>query len=272
MNIEQTANVTTGSNYAKDWSDALPIRPEFDSGPFFHKPELRVARNVLTKTHCSGYCDDCPPLAYVSTDADFEQGCLRVELPNRGGDVHYDSSIPVKIVHLFRSPFDNIVARMHLAVKKREKMGWSADQLATFENTKEGLEAWCEYLDQKYAEEESTFFPESVTRYFQELPCHSDWYRYVMWHNHAFNLTKKLNIPIHYVYYEDYTHRYDETLEALLDFLEVSSRQPPIDFYVGKSYESFYDVSHAQKATAMARALGSSETWSHLQHYFEPFM
>jgi Sulfotransferase domain len=274
MNIEQMANVTTGSNYAKDWSVAPLVDSNSTQGPFLHKPELSVPRNVLTKTHCYGYCDDCPPRVYVaSTERKFEDGCLRSELPNHGGDGMYKASIPQKAVHLFRNPFDNIVARMHLAVKKREKMGWSPEQLASFGNSKEGLDAWCEYLDDKYAHAEADYFPLSLRKqYLDSLPCHADWYRYVMWHNHAFALSKKLKIPVHTLYYEDYTLRFDETVADLLHFLELSPRQPPVEFYVGKSYEHFFEASHARKAAALVQGLGSKETWEHTRHYFEPYL
>lgn len=265
------ANVTTGSNYAKDWPIAVPIRPELANGPFLQKPEMRVPHYVLTKTHCYGYCADCYPKGYEATDKVFEQGCLRSEMPGQG-DVHYASSVPVKAVHLFRNPFDNIVARMHLAVKRREKLGRTSEHLPALENSKEGLDAWCLYLDTKYTRDEGDYFSDEVKAYFDGLPCHAEWYRYVQWHNHAFALTEKLDIPVHNLFYEDYTNRYDETVADLLDFLETSPRRPPIDFYVGKTYEVFFEEKHARKAAALVRALGSTETWGHTRHYFERYI
>jgi Sulfotransferase domain len=271
--LEQIANVTSATNYVRDWSVATPVRPEYTNGPFLHKPELRIPNYILTKTHCYGYCDDCSPRVYVAATPEvFAAGCLRSELPNHGGDAQYDASIPTKAVHLFRSPFDNIVARMHLAVKKREKAGWTPAQLAAFGSTKDGLDAWCQYLDTKYATAEAKYFNASVREQWKDLQCHADWYRYVQWHNHAFALVQTLNISVHYLYYEDYTNRYDEVVSDLLEFLELAPRQPPIDFYVGKSYEHFFDAAQARLAAALVRTLGSTETWQHTRHYFAKYL
>ena len=109
-NVEISSNTTTASNYAKDWHIAIPVRPELIHGPFLEHPDKPVPPYVLTKSHCTGYCTDCAPRKYVASLESFESGCLRVERPDsgRGGETHYDSSVPAKVVHLIRSPFDNV--------------------------------------------------------------------------------------------------------------------------------------------------------------------
>ena len=66
----------------------------------------------------------------------FEQGCVRAEKTNHTGSVRYENTVPVKAVHLYRSPFDNIVARMHLAVHRRQRQG---NDVSLFTNSREGL-------------------------------------------------------------------------------------------------------------------------------------
>jgi Sulfotransferase domain len=270
MNLEVTCNVTTASNYAKGWEMVLPIQPELVNGPFLHDPEIRVPHYVLTKTHCYGYCDDCPPSEYnITNNQLFEQGCLRTEMPNRTLPIRYDRTVPVKAVHLYRNPFDNIVARMHLAVHKRERQGVD---VSLFENSRDGFQKWCAFLDAKYQRAEDEFFSSDVLKLFHGLPCHSDWYRYVQWHNHAYILTEQLNLPVHDLFYEDYTHAYAATVQNLWKFLEVEPRSAPIEFYVGKSYESFFDTDHARKAAMLVQALSLPPVWLGLKRYFERYM
>jgi hypothetical protein len=267
--------VTTGSNYAKDWMYAFPIRPELTDGPFLHKLYLRVPHYVLTKTHCSGYCDDCSPASYIVTDKDFEQGCLRAEspTPNHGYvSTHYDSSVPVKAVHIIRNPFDNIVARMHLAVKRRERIGWAPEQVAAFESSKDGLDAWCLYVDGKFAHDDYDYFSDDIKAHFDGLPCYADWYRYVQWHNRAAALTEKLGIPVHYLFYENYTTAFNKTVAGLLDFLDESARQPPSEFIPGKTYEGFFEDDHARKAAKFVQAVASPTTWEQVKHYFDRYL
>jgi hypothetical protein len=262
--------VTTASNYAKDWEMIVPVRPELVNGPFIHNTELRTPHYVLTKTHCFGYCDDCGPRIYNITDNEmFEQGCVRAEMTNHTGSIRYDSTVPVKAVHLYRSPFDNIVARMHLAIHKRQRQG---NDISLFTNSREGLSAWCRYLDDKYSAEEEKFFSPTMLQLFQPVPCHADWYRYAQWHNHAYIMTEKLNLTVYDLFYEDYTHDYDRTLSTLFEFLNVTSKRSSIDFYVGKSYESFFDVDHARNAAILVRAISIPPVWLRLRHYFDDYM
>ena len=269
-NLEVTCNVTTGSNYAKDWEVIVPVRPELVNGPFIHNTELRVPHFVLTKTHCYGYCDDCGPRLYnITNNVLFEQGCVRAEKTNHTGSIRYESTVPVKAVHLYRSPFDNIVARMHLAVHRRQRQG---NDVSLFTNSREGLTAWCRFLDDTYSTAEEDFFSPTLLQLFRHVPCHADWYRYTQWHNHAYIMTERLNLTVYDLFYEDYTHDYDRTVSTLFQFLNVTPKQASIDFYVGKSYESFFGEAHARNAAILVHALSIPPVWLRLRHYFEDYM
>ena len=90
-----------------------------------------------------------------STD-DFLNGCLTGErLVNQTRTrFTYNASLVSRAVHLFRDPFDNLVARMHLAVDRRRKqLGWSEDSLANFTNNRNGLLAWCNFVDTNHRSE-----------------------------------------------------------------------------------------------------------------------
>jgi hypothetical protein len=52
---------------------------------------------------------------------------------------------------------------------------------------------------------------------YQSVPCHAEWFRYIQWHNMAYATTKELlHLPVHYLYYDDYTKDFNKTVQALL--------------------------------------------------------
>lgn len=58
---------------------------------------------------------------------------------------------------------------------------------------------------------------------FAGVPCHAEFYRYVEWHNNAFIVTPD-NIPSMIFYYEDYSTRFDDLTEDLLEFIELEQK------------------------------------------------
>jgi hypothetical protein len=217
-NTESMSNKSTASNYAGGWDAVVPVRKDLVNGPFLHEPNLEIPSNVLTKTHCTGYCFDCPPAAYVETVDSFEKGCATgmKDIDGESAQVSYSSALPRKVVHLFRNPFDNLVARFRFGVKKRRNAGQPEDELIQFQSSKEGMQAWCNTFDQKYAQIEldSPLLDQTLFRRFQSLPCRAEWFRYVQWHNSAFEMTKRRRLPVHVLYYENYTLDYDGTVPS----------------------------------------------------------
>lgn len=268
-NTEKMSNASTASNYAKDWDPVVAVREELTNGPFLHKPFGNVPKYVLTKTHCSGYCDECGLDRSVQTVDDFEKGCTLGHTP--GGVVTYATTVPEKAVHLIRNPFDNIVARMHLAVKQRKReRGWSAEQAAAFKS-KEGFQSWCTFVDEKFdnADKDSPLIDRRVRKLLNDVPCRGDWFRYVQWHNLAIETTKRLNLPVHILYYESYTVEYDETVDRLFEFLELPKVNEPHKFVPGKTYSDYFDVKQTRAAKRLVRALATPDCWALLRPYFE---
>jgi aspartate/tyrosine/aromatic aminotransferase len=107
---------------------------------------------------------------------------------------------------------------------------------------------------------------------FRELPCHADWYRYVQWHNYAHLLTEQLHLPTLDLFYEDYTHAYDATVQDLWIFLDLEPRGPPVEFFVGKSYEKFFDAAHTRNAAVLVQALSLPPVWQRLKRYLEEYL
>lgn len=298
-NTERVTNYSTASNYAGDWQDYVPpaaaaaassnghIHHGHDhhqhlsyDGPFVHRPALGLPpTSLLTKTHCGGYCDDCRPVGYVVESAKaFREACCRGELllpngNNRTISTEYSPHVVRKAVHLIRSPYNNLIARLHLAVKRRKRLGMLDNEtLAQFSHSREGYLAWCKYVDTKHATilEKTKLISRETKALMKELPCQGDWFRYVQWHNRAIEVTQQLQIPVHYLYYEDYSSHYNETLHGLLDFLELlPAVNEPLAFVRGKTYLDLYSAQEIQAASRFVRAMATPDCWNVLKRYFD---
>ena len=275
MNTQRSTNTTTATNYGGDFEPCVPVHPEFKDGPFLHKPMMKLPpKYILTKTHCGGYCMDCSPQGYIHTTDSFDESCRTGQRNDNGTKttVTYSSSIPKKAIHLIRNPFDNLVGRMHLAAKvKSKRPNESKELISKLTSDQQGLSNWCAYLDSKYKEKEIKSGNEYLQKY-QEVPCHAEWFRYIQWHNRAIEVTQRLELPVYYLYYDNYTLNYEDTVNEVFDFLEVKRVQTPVEFRTGKTYDSFFSPEHAEGAARMAKDMATPEAWRLLKHFFAKWL
>lgn len=129
--IRHISETRTASNYGNENKKAVgPSRPVFldqPAGPFWLDPDMHPeytlpTEYVLTKTHCRGRCEQCPPTKYVESTSSFRRGCLSgkgVVLVNGTETWDYGFTYPAdkvaKAVHLIRDPFDNVVSRFNVS-------------------------------------------------------------------------------------------------------------------------------------------------------------
>jgi hypothetical protein len=259
--------------------EPLRIRPDVDYSPFMLKPDRTVPNLVLTKTHCTGYCDDCRSLL-VGLD-EFVTGCSETRVNSVAKRQPYSAAVVVaKAVHLFRDPFDNLVSRKHLGVQIRQRRNsseWATGSVVA-SDTPEGLLAWCRFIDESVIDLATGWsrLPSDFQKLFRSLPCASDLFRYVQWHNRAIETTRWLQLPVHYMHYEDYSEAYEETVMGLLDFLELNMTRSGFAVAMpfearNKSYRNLFRHGNFSM-TAMAaflRRLATNETWQHLRRYVD---
>lgn len=276
--IWNATNTTTASNYGLESTDmtGIPVHDSSPNGPFLVNPTFPIPKKyILTKTHCGGRCTECSPSTYTETVHSFERMC-RFGSKLVDGDkvqVVYNDDIE-RAIHLIRSPFDNLVARLHLERKQWKKSGGKQELLDHFSDDKQGLSQWCRFLDKLHAKDElkSHFFDPELLEEEQQVPCHAEFYRYIQWHNLAFEVTRQKRLPTYVLYYENYTESFDKTVDELLGFLEVLQVAPAPDFYPGKQYSNYFEQDQCQAIAHLAKDLASPETWDAIRHYFEPWM
>ena len=270
-NTLMSSQRNVASNYGKEVKVGIvrSLYPTVPS-PYLLHDKYATPDLVLTKTHCVGYGEKQAPVLDVDQ---FEYGCRAYSYNHSGVRdwQHYSNNLVRKAIHLVRNPFDNLVARKHLGLSRRRNVTtWVNNYGEAFRETSEGMVTWCWYTDDLMAGEMETIMAQLglAPNLWQDLPCHTEWYRWVQWHNLAIEMVRRMDIPVHTVYYEDYAHNFKPTVRGILHFLELKQEAPLVEFEVGKSYDFLYDDHTAYQAAAFVRAVASPECWGRIRHYF----
>lgn len=276
--IGNVTNTTTATNYGLESTDqtGIPVHESSPNGPFLAMPQLPMPDTyILTKTHCGGRCTECSPDTYTETVHSFERMCrFGSKLVNGTKEqLVYNDNVS-RAIHMVRSPFDNLVARYHLERRAWSKVEKYQDILDILTDSKEGLAQWCRYLDNLRVKDElnSHFLDPELLDEEERVPCHAEIYRYIQWHNLAFEVSRRKRLPTYMLYYENYTTSYNQTVKEILDFLHLSAVAPAPEFYAGKQYSDYFEDEQSQAITYLAKELASPETWEVLRHYFEPWI
>jgi len=212
---------------------------------------------IFTKTHCGGYCSfDCPPTEYVLSRERFQYECQSGCYAQKRNEpsVHYRTSLVGKAVHLIRDPFDNIVSRFNCQKKNHEK------KYAKYPKSAEGFQAWCSVQDEQF-EEERALFGEAISAASKGVPCRADFFKYIQWHNHAFETRRSINLNTHVMFYEDYDDDFDSTLAKVLQFLELPHENREVGIFHRSNYSNFYSKEQYLATEAFMKELASEDTW-----------
>jgi len=214
---------TLGSSNKSNVS--VPLLPGLVNGPFKLIPDLPVTSRgyILTKTHCGGYClSDCPPNWYRISGPTFLSSCAfgrkKESINGESVAVRYNPRRVGRSIHLIHDPFDNIVSRFHYEVQMNEN---KPD--FPFSYTIEGFRAWCDATDKRWKNYEKNIW--NLEYYYASIgvPCHKEIYQFVMWHNNVFEVLRAMNIPHLIVYYEDFRNNLPDTVDKIMNFLELPS-------------------------------------------------
>ena len=160
--VQVTSGRSVASNYGHEMIneegnvekrlDSIPVFDGSWSGPFRTANHLSLPESgyTLTKTHCGGYCfSDCPPTWYRLSPLKFLQECrlgMRhdavSDYVSRETWVQYDYLLVKRVVHLLRSPFENIVSRFFHEIKIHTSRK-DNNFLKKYPKSPVGFKAWC---------------------------------------------------------------------------------------------------------------------------------
>lgn len=282
-NVRRVSNVSTASNYCEHGREKNPVLPKsFNiSGPYIipgSYPHELPSHYILTKTHCF-HCIQCHPYEYLISVDKFQDRCMRTcsqtfkKTPNGFVEVkmydRYPISIVGKFVHLVRNPFDNIVSRFRLHKKQllRERSHDRLEGKYSFNVTE--FHAYCRGQDAMFdREERRTWKRSELMKNAKKIPCHADWFRWITWHNHAFEMSSahRETIETLVLHYDDYRMDYNGTVRNLLNFLSVKWIQPSIEFR-WSNYSEFYNEDQRRAAINFVRLIASNDTIKELRRY-----
>jgi hypothetical protein len=176
-------------------------------------------------------------------------------------------SLVQKAVHLFRHPLDHIVARFHLAYNTKADMGDEAF-LSEFPKNKTGFHRWCARNEENKDLLTSRLVDAALRRALHRIPCFSEFFRYVQWHNLAFQVTRdELRIPVLVLHYEEYATNFTAVRDRLLDFLEFPHLGEGIEFLSGRTYQSYFSLQQQEEIQAFLIEFASADTWEYLKGY-----
>lgn len=276
--IRHVTGMSTATNYGDEYSDneglSVPLIANATIGPYLIDPHKyghpKGQMYILTKTHCGGRCATCAPRDYVETPTSFLYKCLNSKGVVRGkGDVPVtkEGAYPLddikRIIHLIRNPFDNVVSRFHLELKRNRE--------DVFPVSKNGFRDFCKAMDKKWNdnERESTWWDEDLRDIIKDVPCHADFYRYASWHNLAFAITSDLALPTLVLHYEKFESNFNETKNAVMEFLHVKQNGDDFSFIAGKTYVDYFTLKERRAMKKAMQVMAFKTTWSSIEHYFE---
>ncbi|CAB9499905.1 expressed unknown protein [Seminavis robusta] len=286
--VKHLTRTKTASNYGEQNLDlqgsSVPVYHDGNKkqkdrnwqGPFYVDPTQSKGYEtphayVLTKTHCGGYTTNTSPERYVEATHSFRRRCLSTRYVKNGTlyKGEYDAALVHKAIHLFRNPFDNVVSRFNFEHKRLEKKkGYTNGST----KSREGFRAFCQQMDTTWKESErnSIVYEDSILAKMESVPCHSDFFRYVEWHNLAFVTTQDLGIETMILHYEDYgASTFETTKNKLLEFLELEERGVSSPFKDGKVYsKEYFTKKEREVVKEVLQQLALKTTWGYLERYF----
>mmetsp|Transcript_40650 Transcript_40650/g.49474 ORF Transcript_40650/g.49474 Transcript_40650/m.49474 type:complete len:418 (+) Transcript_40650:42-1295(+) len=288
--IHQMTSLATGTNYGQaimrknSWYISynvvsIPIFEGYTNGPFAFSYDFPIPPNgyVLTRTHCGGHCLACMPKSYVKNGEEFHYECYTGQRYDGENIIptQYVPEIVDKYMHLIRDPLTTVASRFEQGRKEADEMEYPSGAA--------GVHKWCHDHDDAYhngerLEREKDWYitGEEMEDLARKVPCHTDFFRVVQWHNNAFAVSgrelKRKSVKT--FFYEDIQANADKFMIDLLAWLELTPLHKhaiPIDDKVSftvydRSYYSPQDIENIKK---YVQKLASPRTWSVFQkRYF----
>ena len=249
---------------------------------------------IFTKTHCGSRCAFCPPKKYLETWRSFLKMCLTgsrsvpyasdsaneqkinpklIHGKNLKLPTIYHPSIVKKAVHLIRNPFDNLVSRFHHELKEHAKKK-DARWMSRYENSISGFRTWCAdqdatfYKDEHKEDWEEWGYDDDIMRYFEGVPCHADFFRYAQWHSLANRVVQKMDIPVLYIYYDEYLTDLEGSTKDILEFLNLPHIGDLPTFDSNKDYSGYFTQEERAVASELMRRVANEDGRRLLERYW----
>ena len=295
--IQKASGFNTASNHGKHLVNrmgeyivenraSVPIYSDRPSGPFLYSYDYPMPRSpeqpyIVTNTYCGDHCIDCIVEEYLLKPDDFWMSCAKtIEYTGAEGGVtaaeskygyaQYDHMLVKKIIHLVRNPFDNIINRFHREYNFHATNN-DFEFTKDFPMSKRGFYNWCSYLAEKYQDRDQRFFVQNygfeAWTLASQVPCYSEFFKYIQFHNHAGYTKRSMNVPSFEVHFENLLHRMEPSIQSMLTFAGLEFKEIPKRFF----YQKFdYFISRdLQNAKLLMKILATEDTHKLLKMYLK---
>ena len=251
-----------------------PVYAEQRHGPFYLNEEMQRDHNglVVTKTHCGLYNFDDEKDRNVRDFDNFFTLCASDQEDGATPLAHIEKV--KKAIHLVRDPFDNAVSRIH----HEQKVGRlhnvadaSGGTLGT--NEMNLIRGQC-FIHNDLPNNVATlgsFLTPHQFKMIEDVPCRTDFVKYVLWHNKAFEATDHdlTGAETMLIHYDSYQSDFEGTVTSLISFLEMQEEYIPPLFSAGKVYGSYFTKDERSNVKKVFKELASESTWKALRRYFD---
>jgi len=230
--VEEASGILSRNVY-----DSTPLFLNRMNGPFLftkHLP-LPVKTFIPTLSYCGGYCAHCYPGKYVMSRDIFITKCASGTkfTPSKYNDgengygytkeVHYDGAMVKKAGVVVRNPIHVISTRF---IYYSNVYAGELDWTQRYEQSRSGFLTYCEESKVKFGDEESMHWPTGYREAGIEIPCYSEVYKIVQWHNLVCETIDYMKLPQKLIYYEDFFTNYEESARGLLQFYGMAHVVP----------------------------------------------
>ena len=189
----------------------------------------------------------------------------------------YGINLVRRAVHIVRNPLDVLVERFHherSEVIQGDDLAKSKKWLKKHPPSVIGFHRWCNNIDlenrkQRWLQSNIIKDVDAKSLLVNTL-CSTELFRYVQWHNNAFQITDGYMMPTLVVHFEDFEDRYDSVVKDFLSFLKLSTIKevnPSKEF--GKSKNNYFTTIQKRNVAKVVERLSTTETWNHLVRYFK---
>jgi len=244
------------------------------------------SKYILTKTHCEGYCYGCLTRRWYQLDLDaFYDGCrsndreadvpnhLKLEnnsttnfnLQNNAKQKYHSTEIVKKMIEVYRDPIDNAVSNFNL----QHNDDMTSEEKKLYPKNRGGFRRFCNEKDAKYMNKNKQKFSTEDWNIFREIPCANSFYRYLQWHSNAIKLSRRMDLPVLRLFYEDYATDIHEVRRKLFDFLELKVVMDDAVFHTGKTYRDYYTKEEHVLIADMIKHFADKKLQTILGRYFD---
>lgn len=233
-----------------------------DAGPYrISKAEELPETYILTRTHCAGHW----PWSRSVQSSVFKQACRETaqvrSIGIKSEIAMYHPSLHVeKVIHLWRHPWDNIVARFNHARRFVPMLN-----LVNYCRIMDGL-VWHPSPSEMHTNSSATTQFTSDSRPL----CWSEIDKYLQWHTNALHMEEGKSQPIMdilHIKYEDFAK--NETLDQILEFLHLERLGNLVDPFVpNRTYLDQVSQRQMNAFLSYLKARASPTLWQKLTQYY----